>query len=486
MIKKLLLSAIALSLTFHSWAQNKNEIFNKELTRLQEFFSIPGMSAIVSKDGKIIFENYLGYSNLDTKERIDSETLFPIASITKTFSATLLMQLVEEGKLSLEDPINKYLPESELYPSIQVKHLLSHTSQGDIGEQFFYSSRFGLLTPIIEKASGKSFAELMQEKVLTLAGMNQSFLLEAAEQIDERKVTLASPYILEYGQQEGFVDYGYSASAGLVSTGRELLKFSKALDDNILITINSKDILYSGINPALPYSYGLFSQKVEGMDIHWVYGQYDCYASLLIKIPSKELTLVLLANNNLMSDPPRLIMGELTSSLFALSFLKNYALGLENMPLFESVASVYTEDFPEDLYRKKVLAQALSESFMARFDPQKMETSAALVQATLDKYPDFLSYGNINLLHNLSFLKDVAFYMDLGDFDQFDSQIEKLGDKLLNQESNNPYLHIYLGTYHDRKGNKEKARFHFQSIVEAKNFSTNWYSREAQSWLDQN
>ncbi len=122
---------------------------------------------------------------------------------------------------------------------------------------------------------------------------------------------------------------------------------------------------------------------------------------------------------------------------------------------------------------------------MARFDPEKLKTSTKLVSHLFDEYPNYLAYGDLNLLHTLSFQKDVAFFMELGDFNEFDTQLLAIGEKLLKEDPNNPYAHSYLGTFHARKGNSEKAKQHFEHIVNANNFSKNWYTNEAQQWLNE-
>ena len=101
-------------------------------------------------------------------------------------------------------------------------------------------------------------------------------------------------------------------------------------------------------------------------------------------------------------------------------------------------------------------------------------------------YPDYLEYADLNLLHTLTFIKEAVFFSGLGDFNDFDIQIENIGEKLLQNEPNNPYANVYLGSYYARKGINEKARFYFERIVNARNFDTNWYTREARNWLNQN
>ncbi|MFY0594228.1 serine hydrolase domain-containing protein [Roseivirga sp.] len=477
---------IALSCDSKKVEKERKDFFTQELMVLKDLFSIPGLSATIAQGEDIIYEKHFGYSDLERQIPIDAQTAFPVASLTKFFSANLIMKLVEEEKLSLNDPVNQYLPEIGLDKEIKIKHLLSHTSQGDIGNEFYYSFRFGLLTQIIEKASGIAFKDLMEEEIFDPLELDNTFLLKDSAQLAQQDVTFALPYNLEEEIKEGFIDYGYSASAGIVSTSHDLLDFTQAIYSNQLITASSKLTLFDGLDNGLPYAYGIFKQEIEGLEVLWLYGQYDSYSSLLLTVPAKELTLVVLANNNLMSDPARLIMGDVMSSLFAVSFLKNYIFDRTEMCLLEDESFVFTDSNANTFYRKKVLAQALTESFMARFQTEKMKLSAHLIDQTFKKYPDFLEYADINLLHNLSFLKSVAFYRNLGEFNQFDSELEQIGSRLLQVAPNNPYAHSYMGTFYNRKGNKEKAFFHFKSIVDAQNFSSSWYTNEAKTWLIDN
>lgn len=462
---------------------DNQKIFTAELVELKEYFKIPGITAIIEEEGQIIYENYLGHSEINSQTEVDSTTLFPIASLTKIFSGILAMKLEEQGEISLDDPINMYLPNSTLNDSILIKHVLSHTSQGEIGNQFYYSSRFGLLAQVFEKATNKTLEKLMEEELFKPLNLNNTFLLKDSAQVSSFGKRFASPYVLDNGIEKGFVDYGYSTSAGIVTNAHDLLILSRALDSSALIKPESKSKMLSPFKNNLPYGYGIFSQSIDGMDVIWAYGQYDCYSSLFLKVPSKNLTLVLLANNNLMSDPARLIYGNVYSSLFALSFMKNYVLSSPETKLFQNPDSLIFNKNPKFI-RDLVLAQALSESFLARFEPNKVKTSAALLEKIFQEYPDYLEYADLNLLHNLTFLKDVAFYMDLGKFNKFDTQIEQIGEKLLKETPSNPYVHSYLGTYHDRKGNVDKAELHFRGIIDAPNFSQNWYTTEAKQWLN--
>ncbi|WP_430908209.1 serine hydrolase [Maribacter sp. 2-571] len=459
----------------------QEEKFTSELLELKDYFKIPGLAVSIDKEGKNVYRRFFGVSDMENGTNLDSTNLFPIASITKVFSGVLVMKLVEQKKLSLDAPVDEILQKPIFGDSILVKHILSHTSQGRVGEKFYYSSRFGFLTNIIERATGKSFSEVMDEEILMPLQLKNTFLLKDSTQTKK----LAKPYIVENGIESGFIDYGYSSSAGIVSNLEDLRIFNNALDNNLIINEKSKMLMFRAYN-SLPYGYGVFNQQFQNLNMIWAYGQYDCYSGLLLKVPSENLTLTILANNNLPSDSARLINGDVTSSLFAISFIKNYLLGLTEMPLFEKSDAISETTSNEDFFRRKLLGQALAESYMARFDQKKLKSSIRLLNYVFSKYPDYLQYSDLNLLHNLTFLKDVIFHMELDAFNDFDIYIERIAQKLLEEAPNNPYVHAYLGTFYSRKGHIAKARKHFEDIVNSKNFSENWYTHEAEQWLKEN
>jgi CubicO group peptidase (beta-lactamase class C family) len=462
---------------------NSSRNFTNELTALQDYFHIPGMAVAIIENNQFVYENYFGVADVETQTKLNRQSLFPIASVTKTFAAVLLLKLVEEGKLSLEDPINSFLSEPLFDATVLVKHILSHTSQGDIGKQFYYSFRFGVLTKVIEKVTGMSFENAMQQYIFNPIELQQTFLLKDAAQLAQKNIKLVSPYIFDEETKTGFIDYGYSTAAGIVSNLDDLVKFSTALEANLLLSEASKNTMFSPLEPNLPYAFGIFKQQFQNTEMLWSYGQYDCYASLLLKVPAKDITLIILANNNLMSDAARLINGDITSSLFALSFLKNYIFKDATLSLFEPKDSITQNIKNPEFYRKKLLAEAMASAFMARFDNEKFHHSIQLLKKVLQKYPDYHSYADLNVLHTLSFLKTVAFYKELGAMNDFDTHIEVIAKKLLTQDAANPYANYYLANFYAGTGELEKARRYFENIVQAKNFSKWWYTIEAENWL---
>ena len=139
----------------------------QRLDSIRQQLKIPGMSCAIVKDQKVVWAKGFGYADVENKIPATEHTSYHLASLTKTFASTILMQLVQEGKVKLEDPVSKYgiLLESE--GVIRVKHLLSHTSEGNPGENYSYNgNRFAELDKVIQKATGKSFGELLIANIL--------------------------------------------------------------------------------------------------------------------------------------------------------------------------------------------------------------------------------------------------------------------------------------------------------------------------------
>ena len=149
--------------------------FETMLESLRQELKIPAYSAAIVKDQKVIWAKGFGYADVENKIPATEHTAYHLASLTKTFASTILMQLVQEGKIKLDDPVSKYGITLESDGVIRVHHLLSHTSEGNPGEQYRYNgNRFAELDKVVERATGKSFAELLIANILDPLGMNET------------------------------------------------------------------------------------------------------------------------------------------------------------------------------------------------------------------------------------------------------------------------------------------------------------------------
>jgi CubicO group peptidase (beta-lactamase class C family) len=149
--------------------------FEAELETLRQELKIPAYSAAIVKNQRVIWAKGFGYADVENKIPATEHTAYHLASLTKTFASTILMQLVQEGKIKLDDPVSKYGVTLESEGVIRVRHLLSHTSEGNPGEQYRYNgNRFAELDKVVQSATGKSFAELLIANILDPLGMNET------------------------------------------------------------------------------------------------------------------------------------------------------------------------------------------------------------------------------------------------------------------------------------------------------------------------
>ncbi|HEY2753285.1 serine hydrolase domain-containing protein [Phenylobacterium sp.] len=224
---------------------------------------LPGVAVGVVSDQKVIWAKGFGYADLAAKRPMTADTKFRIASNSKIFTTIAIMQLREEGKLRLDDPVTKYLPWFKAAPAgdddgpITIEQLLSHSSglQREASDhwasyqfptreelQRLYAERQAAFPPatrwkysnlgfavaglIVEKVSGQSYASYVQANILDPLGMRDT-------SIDRNMLGLATPYgrRLPDGTREviPFIDsHGMAAATGVTSTVNDLAKFISA------------------------------------------------------------------------------------------------------------------------------------------------------------------------------------------------------------------------------------------------------------------
>lgn len=189
-------------------------------TMFQELYpeNEPGAAVLILKGDKILYDKGFGLADLETGAKIDGNTFFNIASVSKQFTATAMLKLAEEGKISLDDNVKKYFPEfkGDFFEQVTIRHLLSHTSGiGDYrpredrdfvlyatdeqcykymenlkslhfapGTEYQYMNpTFQLCFIIIQKVTGMGFEQYMKENIFTPAGMDQTVYFSPDKQI---------------------------------------------------------------------------------------------------------------------------------------------------------------------------------------------------------------------------------------------------------------------------------------------------------------
>ncbi|HSN87130.1 MAG TPA: serine hydrolase domain-containing protein, partial [Thermoanaerobaculia bacterium] len=315
------------------------EAFARTVDELRGEMRIPGLSVAVARDGEILLARGFGWSDVERQVAATPETVYAIGSITKTFTSTLMLQLVEQGRLDLEAPVSRHVT-WQVPAHVRVRHVLSHTSEGEPGARFIYSERFNWLDNVVESATGGSFLLLLKEGVLQPAGLANTFGGTGDDEADAAAHPgLATPYVWEDGKQvrSEFPPMGLHSSSGLHSTVLDLVAYSAALDDGRLLRAETRERAFSPTvstrGGALPYGLGWFTQQVAGERVVW-HGAWwpRSFSGMLVKVPEKRLTLAVLANSDALSAPQQ---GASNALLFPIAnaFLRFFAVEGAEDPL---------------------------------------------------------------------------------------------------------------------------------------------------------
>jgi CubicO group peptidase (beta-lactamase class C family) len=310
--------------------------FEARLDHLRKEAHIPGMVAGIIKDGQIVWTNTYGYADLQNNKAVTDSTIFHLASLTKTFASVVVMQLVKENKINLTTPVADYginLPQKD---TVRVIHLLTHTSEGVPGSTYQYNGdRYALLSAVMEAATGETFGKLAYERIIRPLGLQSTApsdrRLAHSFGYDTLRIHQNTAHgYLSNGAQP--VDYpkGFSAAAGLTSSMNDMLQYAAAFDGAFLLTEDLKAKVFtpmvSNEGHALPYGLGWFIQQKEGIKLAWHYGYWVGMSSLMIRVPEKRLSFVLMANSDMLSAPYPLGGGDIWASPYAKEFLKSFVL----------------------------------------------------------------------------------------------------------------------------------------------------------------
>ena len=319
-------------------------LFERYIEALRRIAHVPGISAVILRDGRPVWQRGFGFANVDARVPATPDTLYDIASLTKTFTSTLLLQCVERGTLSLDERIARYsaaIPE----PAATVRHVLTHTSQGTPGAAFRYDGdRFAALTSVVDSCHGRPFRQALATSILDRAAMTNSvpghdlerptpslaalFDVPTLGRYEGSVKRLALPYqtAADGSAPAGYPPRDISASAGLLSSVVDLAKYDVAIDTNVFIFRASQELAWtnavSTTGEALPYGLGWFIQRERGVRLVWHYGQWPQYSALYLKAPDRHLTLILLGNSGGLSEAFPMAGGDVMASPFAKAFVR--------------------------------------------------------------------------------------------------------------------------------------------------------------------
>jgi CubicO group peptidase (beta-lactamase class C family) len=323
-------------------------MFERYLEALRQQSGIPGLSAAIIKDGRVEWESGFGHQNLDGMVAATPDTPYPIGGLTEITSAVLIGLCADRGTIDLDDPIRQWVSDFP-HGSATIRTVLAHADGGPASARFQYDpARYAALTNVAEDCSDEPFSVVMGKDVLDRLGMSRSVpgtdlanpSNAAREHFDARDLQryqsvladLAVPYRVDRSLRATRNEdrpRGLNAAEGLVSTVRDLVRLDRALDQGVLLR---PDTLSTAWTPArfggepLPTGLGWFVQPYQGERLVWQFSHDpDRYSALILKLPARRLTLIMLANSDGLNTGANLERGDVTTSPFVKIFLRLFA-----------------------------------------------------------------------------------------------------------------------------------------------------------------
>jgi CubicO group peptidase (beta-lactamase class C family) len=318
-------------------AQGKKEKLSEIMKTYHKYNMFDG-AVLVAENGKIIYKEAYGLANREWNIPNTTDTKFMIGSVSKPITATLILILVQKGLLSLDKPIEEYLPEFKNKPAAKVtlRQLLRHTSgmpNYDIihdffprisrqgfsredyvkvyrdsalaflpGTRYMYSSwGYFTLGYIIEKVTGKSYEKAMRDEIFSKTGMHNSGSYSHTQIVAKR----ASGYDYGLGNHisADFRDQSNTMGTGdIYTTVEDLFKFHMAIANNSLLNKELTGEMFTpGIRPAR-YGYGWFNQNfrytnTDSVTANYHLGSTEGFISFMIRIPETNSMAVILCNS---------------------------------------------------------------------------------------------------------------------------------------------------------------------------------------------
>ena len=462
-----------------------------DLRASAELLGLPGFVAGVVRDGKLAFVQADGFADLESRAPMRQDHIFYLASVTKTVTAVMMMQYVQEKKISLDDYVLDYpflsvgfTADRLADPDVKLKHVLSHTSEGTPGDHFVYhGGRYNFVYGVFEKISGNTkhhhaCAEEFRKRIAEPLGLTSTLPGYPADTKDPRIARITTPYFLDSRHKDATRDRGASGattlfpSTDLLSTVDDLSKYMIALDENVLLTPESYAHLttpYTLNDGRLsPYGLGWSTQKVGGHAVHWHYGYGDSYSALIVRLPEKKTAFIFLSNTGAASAPFLLGYGNVLSSPFAVAFLDSVLPGLlssADKDYSRAFLLRYTETaFGRNQGEAKRVLESLRSTAPARFrqaDWAMIRLFADLADPAFSTEMDGLAkaYRGSGAFHPDIGLAIADYFGKTGDEPKRDEFLRQIADSIgYGEEKATRDACVRLGTELLRSGNAKEGR----------------------------
>lgn len=369
----------------------------------------PGATMIVLKDGKVLLRKAYGLANLSSREALQADHVMRLGSITKQFTAVAILQLMEAGKIALNDPVTKFFPD---YPdtgkSITVEHLLTHTSgipsytgksgfmakaakdisvsemvdsfkndalEFEPGSTFKYNnSGYFLLGAIIEKVSGQTYANYVAQHIFTPLGMTNS----AYEGFERSQQARAQGYSQRTDKFEPSMKISMTqpyAAGSLVSTVDDLAKWDAAITAGKLLKADSWKRAFTSYKlkngQDTNYAYGWGMGEFEGQTMISHSGGIPGFSTFALRLPKDKVFVAVLNNADGGLPQPEMIASRLAAAAIGKPIPDFKAISVD-----EKTLDQYVGVYRIDEKNRRIVVREGNKLVMTRTDGPKTEMQA--------------------------------------------------------------------------------------------------------------
>lgn len=374
-LKTTLLFLLIVQLTF---GQNRVQEIDSLLTSLYLDGKLNG-NVLVAEKGQVIYNRSFGLANESSQDKLDENSIFELASVSKQFTAMAIVILKEQGKLNLDDKIAKHLPELSDYGNVSIRNLLNHTgglpdymeimdslfdkskiatnkdiitifsknkpkAEFEPNTKFEYSNTgYALLASIIERISGLTYAEYLDKVIFKPLQMNNTLVYN--RRLIPRKI---NNYAYGYVYSDSLKKYclpdslketkiviwldGIVGDGCVNSTVNDLFKWDRALYTDRLISYSSMKDIFQGAElndkTKIPYGFGWFIEDNPDFGkITWHSGDWHGYATYIERHIDNDKTIIILQNHSPVLSP----VNELRHIIYNKPFPKETHLSNEQL-----------------------------------------------------------------------------------------------------------------------------------------------------------
>jgi CubicO group peptidase (beta-lactamase class C family) len=335
---KNIIIGLLLLVTVSVQAQNKKKLAVAIDSIMNNYASNdkPGASVLVYQNDKIVFENGYGVNNINTHDPIKPSTNFRLASVTKQFTAMSILLLEKKHQLSLEDPINKYLPGFPSYGNkIKIKHLLTHSaglvdyedlmpaSQTEqlhdtnclqlmfltdslyfpAGTHYKYSNTgYAILALVVEQVSGQPFAQFLKENIFKPLGMKTTVAFEDGKSMVANRAYGHSFENGSWTQTDQSLTSAVLGDGGIYTNTQEYTKWIKALWSFKLLDQAKQERAWSKTKldngKIIDYGYGWHIEDFQNITHPFHDGSSIGFRNSVGLFPEQKLMVIILTNRN--------------------------------------------------------------------------------------------------------------------------------------------------------------------------------------------